>query len=145
MSHLPLIDKQIRYSVSKSGPLTQRSANGRWDALEVRTSLLDSTPICSHRNTMDLTSLTRPAILAQCLRCSSSLAVLENEWARLSNSYSIAAAWVSVNFQRISIASDKKQIPQTSDMSLLRGRIIQEVSCKLCQQKLGVLCGLDNG
>lgn len=94
---------------------------------------------------MDLASLMRPAILAQCLRCSSSLAALENEWAKLSNSYSIAAAWISVNFHRISIASERKQIPQTSDMSLIRGRIIQEISCKLCQQKLGVLCGPDNG
>lgn len=94
---------------------------------------------------MDLASLTRPAILTQCLRCSSSLAVLENEWAKLSNSYSIAAAWVSVNLHRISVSSERKQIPQTSDMSLLRGRIIQEVYCKLCQQKLGVLCGLDTG
>lgn len=94
---------------------------------------------------MDLASLTRPAILTQCLRCSSSLAVLENEWAKLSNSYSIAAAWQSVNLHRISVSSERKQIPQTSDMNILRGRIIQEISCKLCQQKLGVLSGLDNG
>ncbi|KAJ5591999.1 uncharacterized protein N7459_002368 [Penicillium hispanicum] len=94
---------------------------------------------------MELASLTRPAIQCQCLRCSSSLAVLENEWARLSNSYSIATAWLSVNLHRISISSERKQIPQTSDMDLLRGRIIQELSCKLCQQKLGVLCTLDNG
>ncbi|KAJ5310859.1 NADH-ubiquinone oxidoreductase subunit [Penicillium atrosanguineum] len=94
---------------------------------------------------MDLASLTRPAILTQCIRCSSSLAVLENEWAKLSNSYSIAAAWQSVNLHRISVSSERKQIPQTSDMSMLRGRIIQEITCKLCQQKLGVLCGLDNG
>jgi hypothetical protein len=94
---------------------------------------------------MDLTHLTRPAILCQCSRCSSSLAALENEWARLSNSYSIATAWLSVNLHRISVSSERKQIPQSSDMSLLRGRIIQEVFCKLCQQKLGVLCALDNG
>lgn len=94
---------------------------------------------------MDLSRLTRPAILCQCFRCSSSLAALENEWARLSNSYSMATAWLSVDLQRISISSERKQIPQTSDLSFLRGRIIQEVTCKLCQQKLGVLCELDNG
>ncbi|KAJ5698768.1 hypothetical protein N7462_000773 [Penicillium macrosclerotiorum] len=94
---------------------------------------------------MDLGSLTQPAILCQCLRCSSSLAVLENEWAKLSSSYSLATAWLSVNLHRISISSERKQIPNTSDMTLLRERIIQEISCKLCQQKLGVLCELDNG
>ncbi|KAJ5900078.1 hypothetical protein N7495_004822 [Penicillium taxi] len=94
---------------------------------------------------MDLTSLTRPAILGQCLRCSSSLAVLENEWAKLSNSYSFVTAWLSLDLHRISISLDRKQIPDTSEMSLLRGRIIQEASCKLCQQKLGVVCTMDNG
>ena len=38
-----------------------------------------------------------------------------------------------------------KVIPQSSDLTLLRERVIQELSCKLCQQKLGVLCPLDNG
>lgn len=94
---------------------------------------------------MDLSRLTRPAILCQCSRCSSSLAALENEWAKLSNSYSIVAGWLSVDLHRISISSEKKQIPQSSDMDLLRGRILQEISCKLCQQKLGVLCALENG
>ncbi|KAI9926470.1 hypothetical protein MW887_004235 [Aspergillus wentii] len=94
---------------------------------------------------MDLSRLTRPAILCQCSRCSSSLAALENEWAKVSNSYSIATEWLSVDLHRISISSEKKQIPPTSDMSLLRGRILQEIACKLCQQKLGVLCALDNG
>ncbi|PLB50986.1 hypothetical protein P170DRAFT_382068 [Aspergillus steynii IBT 23096] len=94
---------------------------------------------------MDLSKLTRPAILCQCSRCSSSLAALENEWAKLSNSYSVAAGWLSVELHRISISSEKKQVPQSSDLSLLRGRILQEVACKLCQQKLGVLCALDNG
>ncbi|PYI18113.1 hypothetical protein BO99DRAFT_403832 [Aspergillus violaceofuscus CBS 115571] len=94
---------------------------------------------------MDLSRLTRPAILCQCSRCSSSLAALENEWAKLSNSYSIAAGWLSVELHRISISSEKKQIPQSSELSRLRGRILQEVSCKLCQQKLGALCALDNG
>ncbi|KAJ6151602.1 hypothetical protein N7470_007199 [Penicillium chermesinum] len=94
---------------------------------------------------MDLASLTRPAILSQCVRCSSSLAALENEWAKLSNTYSIPVGWQSINLQRISVSSDKRQIPQTSEMIILRGRIIQEVSCKLCQQKLGVLCMLDDG
>ncbi|OJJ97739.1 hypothetical protein ASPACDRAFT_80493 [Aspergillus aculeatus ATCC 16872] len=95
--------------------------------------------------TMDLSRLTRPAILCQCSRCSSSLAALENEWAKLSNSYSIAAGWLSVELHRISVSSEKKQIPQSSELSRLRGRILQEVSCKLCQQKLGALCALDNG
>ncbi|KAK5690338.1 hypothetical protein LTS12_028809, partial [Elasticomyces elasticus] len=94
---------------------------------------------------MDLSRLTRPAILCQCLRCSSSLAALENEWAKLSNSYSLVTGWLSVDVHRIAISSEKKQIPQSSDMSLLRGRILQEISCKLCQQKLGVLCSLENG
>ncbi|KAE8386284.1 hypothetical protein BDV23DRAFT_163494 [Aspergillus alliaceus] len=94
---------------------------------------------------MDLSSLTRSAILCQCSRCSSSLAALENEWAKLSNSYSVAAGWLSVELHRIAISSEKKQIPQSSDLTILRGRIIQEVSCKLCQQKLAVLCSLENG
>ncbi|KAB8265338.1 hypothetical protein BDV32DRAFT_51484 [Aspergillus pseudonomiae] len=94
---------------------------------------------------MDLSRLTRPAILCQCLRCSSSLAALENEWAKLSNSYSVAAGWLSVELHRISISPEKKKIPQSSDLSVLRGRILQEISCKLCQQKIGVLCSLDNG
>lgn len=94
---------------------------------------------------MDLSRLTRPAILAQCSRCSSSLAALENEWARLSNSYALAAGWLSVELHRISVQSDKKIIPQSSDLVVLRGRVLQDVSCKLCQQKLGVLCMLENG
>ncbi|RLM01991.1 hypothetical protein CFD26_109046 [Aspergillus turcosus] len=94
---------------------------------------------------MDLSKLARPAILCQCSRCSSSLAALENEWARLSNSYAVAAGWLSVELHRISISTEKKQVPQNSEMSLLRGRILQEIACKLCQQKLGVLCALDDG
>ncbi|KAJ5784239.1 uncharacterized protein N7503_009451 [Penicillium pulvis] len=94
---------------------------------------------------MDLTSLSRPVILGQCSRCSSSLAVLENEWATLSNAYSIPTAWLSVNFNRVSISPERKQIPQTPEFHLLRGRTTQEVTCKLCQQKLGALCTLDNG
>lgn len=101
-------------------------------------------PASSHHN-MDLARLERPAILSQCLRCSSSLAVLENEWAKLSNAYAVATGWLSVNFHRISISSEHKVIPQSSDLVLLRERVIQELSCKLCQQKLGVLCPLDNG
>ncbi|KAF9240519.1 hypothetical protein DTO006G1_5558 [Penicillium roqueforti] len=94
---------------------------------------------------MDLSHLTRPGILCQCARCSSSLAALENEWAKLSNAYSIPTAWLSVDLHRIAVSSERKQIPHTSDMTLLRGRVIQEVSCKLCQQRMGVLCPLDNG
>ncbi|KAL2841912.1 hypothetical protein BJY01DRAFT_6720 [Aspergillus pseudoustus] len=94
---------------------------------------------------MDLSKLTRPAILCQCLRCSSSLAALENEWAKLSNSYSVAAGWLSIELHRISISPEKKQIPQSSELSIMRGRIVQEISCKLCQQKLGVLCIVETG
>ncbi|KAJ5817371.1 hypothetical protein N7447_009604 [Penicillium robsamsonii] len=94
---------------------------------------------------MDLSHLTRPGILCQCIRCSSSLAALENEWAKLSNAYSVPTAWLSVDLHRIAVSSERKQIPHTSDMTLLRGRVIQEVSCKLCQQRMGVLCPLDNG
>ena len=93
---------------------------------------------------MDLSILARPTVLCQCSRCSSSVGVLENEWARLSNSYSMATGWLSVDFNRILIASERKQVPQTSELSLLRGRILQELGCKLCQQKLGVLCSLDD-
>lgn len=71
--------------------------------------------------------------------------MLENEWAKLSNSYTIATGWLSVDLNRILISSDRKQVPQSSDLSWLRGRILQEVGCKLCQQKLAVLCVLDNG
>ncbi|KAL4885218.1 hypothetical protein BJY04DRAFT_180418 [Aspergillus karnatakaensis] len=94
---------------------------------------------------MDLSKLTRPAILCQCSRCSSSLAALENEWAKLSNSYSVAAGWLSIELHRISISSEKKQIPQSSELSLIRGRIIQEIACKLCQQKLGVISEFEDG
>ncbi|KAL4942786.1 hypothetical protein BDV06DRAFT_156152 [Aspergillus oleicola] len=95
--------------------------------------------------TMDLSKLTRPAILCQCSQCLSSLAVLENEWVKLSNSYSVVAGWLSIQLHRISISPDKKQIPHSSELSLIRGRIVQEIGCKLCKQKLGVLCDLDNG
>lgn len=94
---------------------------------------------------MDLSHLTRPAVMCQCARCSSSLAACENEWAKLSNSYSIATGWLSIDPNRISISSERKQIPQSSDLTLLRGCILQEITCRLCQQKLGALCALDNG
>ncbi|KGO75989.1 hypothetical protein PITC_011460 [Penicillium italicum] len=108
-------------------------------------NLTDSLTAYTGRAKMDLSHLTRPGILCQCARCSSSLAALENEWAKLSNAYSIPTAWLSVDLHRIAVSSERKQIPQTSDMTLLRGRVIQEVSCKLCQQRMGVLCPLDNG
>lgn len=94
---------------------------------------------------MDLSRLTRPAILCQCSRCLSSLAVLENEWVKLSKSYSVVSGWLSIQLHRLTISSEKKQIPQSSELSLIRGRTVQEIGCKLCQQKLGVLCALDNG
>ncbi|KAL4900714.1 hypothetical protein BDW74DRAFT_161420 [Aspergillus multicolor] len=96
-------------------------------------------------DTMDLSKITRPAVLCQCSRCLSSLAVLENEWLKLSTSYSVVSGWLSVQLQRISISSEKKRIPQSSDQTLIRGRIIQEIGCKLCHQKLGFLCAMDNG
>ncbi|OGE51041.1 hypothetical protein PENARI_c015G03358 [Penicillium arizonense] len=74
-----------------------------------------------------------------------SLAALENEWAKLTNVYAIPTAWLSVDLHRISVLSERKLIPHSSEMTLLRGRIIQEVSCKLCQQRIGVLCPFDNG
>ncbi|KAL4996763.1 hypothetical protein BDV10DRAFT_171454 [Aspergillus recurvatus] len=95
--------------------------------------------------TMDLSKITRPAVLCQCSRCLSSLAVLENEWVKLSNSYSVVSGWLSFQLQRISISTEKKQIPQSSELTLIRGRIVQELGCKLCHQKLGALCALDNG
>ncbi|CBF79640.1 hypothetical protein AN7565.2 [Aspergillus nidulans FGSC A4] len=94
---------------------------------------------------IDLSKFTRPAVLCQCSRCLSSLAVLENEWVKLSNSYSVVSGWLSCQLQRISISTEKKQIPQSSELSLIRGRIVQEIGCKLCHQKLGALCALDNG
>ncbi|KAL4806335.1 hypothetical protein BDV18DRAFT_126160 [Aspergillus unguis] len=94
---------------------------------------------------MDFSKLTRPAVLCQCSRCLSSLAVVENEWAKLSNSYAVVAGWLSIQLHRISISSEKKQIPQTSELRLIRGRIVQEIGCKLCHQKLGVLSAFDNG
>lgn len=109
-------------------------------------SMASSTSAHSYsRHIMDLSHLTRPGILSQCSRCSSSLAALENEWAKLSNVYAIPTAWLSVDLHRISVSSERKQIPHTSDMTVLRGRIIQEISCKLCQQRIGVLCPFDTG
>ncbi|GAD98987.1 hypothetical protein NFIA_090180 [Paecilomyces variotii No. 5] len=94
---------------------------------------------------MDLSRITRPAVLCQCSRCSSSLAACENEWAKLSSSYSIAAGWLSLDVNRIAISSERKQIPLTSDLSLLRGCVLQDITCKLCDQKLGAICDLSHG
>ncbi|KAL1846135.1 hypothetical protein Plec18170_009368 [Paecilomyces lecythidis] len=94
---------------------------------------------------MDLSRITRPAVLCQCSRCSSSLAACENEWAKLSSSYSIAAGWLSLDVNRIAISSERKQIPLTSDLSLLRGFVLQDITCKLCDQKLGAICDLSHG
>jgi hypothetical protein len=95
--------------------------------------------------TMDLSHLTRPSILCQCSRCSSSLAACENEWAKLSNTYSTIAGWLSVDLNRINISSEKKQIPQSSELSIVRGCIVQEMMCRLCHQKLGALAHLETG
>ncbi|OQE26287.1 hypothetical protein PENSTE_c005G06940 [Penicillium steckii] len=96
---------------------------------------------------MDFASLTRPAIICHCRRCFSSLAVLENEWAEVSNFYATSTAWVSVDADRISVSSQRKRIPDHSDASLIRGRITQEASCRMCptSSKLGVLVEMDNG
>ncbi|RMJ23351.1 hypothetical protein PHISP_05766 [Aspergillus sp. HF37] len=94
---------------------------------------------------MDTSHLSRPAVSCQCARCFSSVAALENEWAKLSDSRAIAPGWMSVDLFRISVSSEQKRIPESSDWSLLRGRITQEIRCRLCQQKLGALCALDNG
>ncbi|KAJ5999748.1 hypothetical protein N7481_000157 [Penicillium waksmanii] len=96
---------------------------------------------------MDFASLTRPAVICHCRRCFSSLAVLENEWAEVSNFYATSTAWVSVDADRISVSSQRKRIPDHSDASLIRGRITQEASCRMCpnSSKLGVLVEMDNG
>lgn len=94
---------------------------------------------------MDPSNLSRPAISCQCSRCSSSLAALENEWAKLSASRAIAPGWMSVDLFRITILPEQKRVPESSDLSLLRGRVTQEIRCRLCQQKVGALCALDNG
>ncbi|KAL1964822.1 hypothetical protein VTN77DRAFT_6324 [Rasamsonia byssochlamydoides] len=94
---------------------------------------------------MDLSHLTRPSILCQCSHCSSSLAACENEWAKLSNTYSTVAGWLSLDRNRINISSEKKQIPQSSELSFVRGCIVQEIMCRLCHQKLGALAHLETG
>jgi hypothetical protein len=94
---------------------------------------------------MDLSGLGRPAILCQCAKCSSSLAACENEWAKLSRSYLVASGWLTLNMSRIRISPQRKQIPSSSDEVLIRGCIIQEISCKLCEQKLGALADLEKG
>src|SRR5580658_4453899 len=94
---------------------------------------------------MELSHLTRPSISCQCSRCSSSFAVCENEWVKLSSSHSTTAGWFSVDLNRICISSEEKQVPQSSNLSFIRGCMLQEISCRLCQQKLGMLAGLDDG
>ncbi|KAJ5085142.1 hypothetical protein N7532_009913 [Penicillium argentinense] len=98
-------------------------------------------------STMDFASLTRPSVICHCRRCFSSLAVLENEWAEVSSFYATATAWLSVDSDRISVSSQRKRIPETSDASLIRGRIAQEACCRMCptSSKLGVLVEMDNG
>ncbi|KAJ5189985.1 hypothetical protein N7491_007974 [Penicillium cf. griseofulvum] len=146
--YMVLIDNLIRTSVSNGEASTADSApwlRARRSSGSSPHNLTDSLTASTGCAKMDLSHLTRPGILCQCIRCSSSLAALENEWAKLSNAYSIPTAWLSVDLHRIAVSSERKQIPHTSDMTLLRGRVIQEVSCKLCQQRMGVLCPLDNG
>jgi hypothetical protein len=92
---------------------------------------------------MDLSHLERPSILCQCACCSSSLAACENEWAKLSDTYSTLTGWVSIDMDRIKISSEKKQIPQSSNLDFVRGRVIQEIVCRLCHQKLGALVHLE--
>ncbi|KAH8691952.1 hypothetical protein BGW36DRAFT_304448 [Talaromyces proteolyticus] len=92
---------------------------------------------------MGLSHLARPSILCQCACCSSSLAACENEWARLSDTYSTVTGWLSIDLDRIRVSSDKKQIPQSSSLDFVRGRVIQEIVCRLCHQKLGALVHLE--
>ncbi|CRG91766.1 hypothetical protein PISL3812_08818 [Talaromyces islandicus] len=92
---------------------------------------------------MDLSHLGRPSILCQCACCSSSLAACENEWAKLSDTYSTLTGWVSIDIDRIKVSSEKKQIPQSSNLDFVRGRLIQEIVCRLCHQKLGALVHLE--
>lgn len=94
---------------------------------------------------MDLSHLTRPSVLCQCARCSSSLAACENEWAKLSNTYSTLAGWVSLDMNRISVSPEKKQIPQSSELSWVRGCVVQEIMCRLCHHKLGALVHFETG
>lgn len=141
MMTLYIIDNLMRTSAIQRASIDYISTLQCAHVVQARTFL----QYLHTRCTMDMSHLTRPGILCQCSGCSSSLAALENEWAKLSNAYSIPTAWLSVDLHRVSVSSERKQIPNTSDMTLLRGRVIQEVSCKLCKQRMGVLCPLDNG
>jgi hypothetical protein len=44
---------------------------------------------------------------------------------------------------RINISSEKKQIPQSSELEFVRGRVVQDIVCRLCHQKLGGLVHLE--
>ncbi|PCH00027.1 Hypothetical protein PENO1_050320 [Penicillium occitanis (nom. inval.)] len=92
---------------------------------------------------MNLSHLSRPSILCQCSRCSSSVAACENEWARLSDTYSTVTGWLSIDMNRINISSEKKQIPQSSELEFVQGRVVQDIVCRLCHQKLGGLVHLE--
>lgn len=92
---------------------------------------------------MNLSHLSRPSILCQCSRCSSSVAACENEWAKLSDTYSTVTGWLSIDMNRINISSEKKQIPQSSELEFVRGRVVQDMVCRLCQKKLGGLVRLE--
>jgi hypothetical protein len=52
--------------------------------------------------------------------------------------------WVSIDMARIRISREKKQIPQSSNLDFVRGRVIQEIVCRLCHQKLGALVHLES-
>ncbi|OKL58459.1 hypothetical protein UA08_05990 [Talaromyces atroroseus] len=92
---------------------------------------------------MDLSHLSRPSILCQCARCSSSVAACENEWAKLSDTYSTLTGWVSIDMNRINVSPEKKQIPHSSELEFVRGRTVQDIVCRLCRQKLGGLVHLE--
>ncbi|EED22773.1 conserved hypothetical protein [Talaromyces stipitatus ATCC 10500] len=93
---------------------------------------------------MILSHLSRPSILCQCSRCSSSVAACENEWAKLSDTYSTVTGWLSIDRNRINVSSEKKQIPQSSELGFVRGRVVQDIVCRLCHQKLGGLVHLES-
>lgn len=44
---------------------------------------------------------------------------------------------------RINISSEKKQIPHSSELEFVRGRVVQDIVCRLCHQKLGGLVHLE--
>ena len=90
---------------------------------------------------MDLSHLTPATIRCLCSGCSGSLAVLENEWAKLSVSYSRATGWISINPNWLVLVPGSK-VPGSD---FLGQRPVQHLQCRLCQQNVAILCLLDDG